>query len=248
MLRSVKEVKGYTLRADDGKIGHCTDFLFDDEIWTIRYMVADTGRWLPGKKVLISPISLGEPDWASNLLPVLLSKKQIEQAPELDENAPVSRQYEIKYHEYYGWPTYWVGPDVWGLNNYPAPLFSKKLKESAKVESENGDPHLRSATEVMGYHIHARDGEIGHVEDFIVEDHTWTIRYMIIDTRNWLPGSRKVLVSPKWIDSVEWLENKVKIDLTVEQIRQAPEYDPAAPVNRAYEEKLYDFYGRPKYW
>ena len=86
------------------------------------------------------------------------------------------------------------------------------------------------------------------MEDFIVEDHNWTIRYMIIDTRNWLPGGRKVLVSPTWIGSVDWLENKVKVDLTVEQIKQAPEYDPAAPVNRAYEVKLYDFYGRPKYW
>jgi hypothetical protein len=248
MLRSVKEIKGYMIQAEDGKIGRCKDFLFDDEIWTIRYMVADTGTWLPGKKVLISPISLGEPDWASHLLPVLLSKKKIEQAPDLDENAPVSRQYEIKYHVYYGWPTYWVGPDVWGLSNNPAPLFAETKKESVKVESENGDPHLRSATEVMGYHIHARDGEIGHVEDFIVEDHNWTIRYMIIDTRNWLPGGRKVLVSPTWIDSVDWLENNVKVDLTVEQIRKAPEYDPAAPVNRAYEVKLYDFYGRPKYW
>jgi hypothetical protein len=107
MLRSVKEVKGYMVQAKDGKIGRCKDFLFDDETWTIRYMVADTGKWLPDKKVLISPVSLGEPDWASNLFPVRLSKKQIEQAPELDENAPVSRQYEIKYHEYYGWPLYW---------------------------------------------------------------------------------------------------------------------------------------------
>jgi len=106
MLRSIKEITGYVLQAVDGEIGRCKDFLFDDENWTIRYMVADTGKWLPGKKVLISPISLAEPDWTSSLLPVRLSQKQVEQAPELDENAPVSRQYEIKYHQYFGWPTY----------------------------------------------------------------------------------------------------------------------------------------------
>jgi hypothetical protein len=248
MLRSVKEIKGYKLQAEDGDIGRCKDFLFDDKIWTIRYMVADTGKWLPGKKVLISPISLAEPDWASQMLPVRLSKEQIEQAPELDKNAPVSRQYEIKYHQYFGWPTYWQGVQVWGLHDYPGPLFMETKKEIVEIEPENGDPHMRSAKEVMGYHIEARDGEIGHVEDFIVDDQAWTIRYMIIDTSNWLPGSRKVLISPTWIDSVDWLENKVNVDLTVEQIREGPEYDPAAPVNRAYEVKIYDFYGRPKYW
>jgi sporulation protein YlmC with PRC-barrel domain len=248
MLRSVKEITGYMIQAKDGKIGRCKDFLFDDEMWTIRYMVADTGKWLPDKKVLISPVSLGEPDWASNLFPVRLSKKQIEQAPELDDNAPVSRQYEIKYHEYFGWPLYWQGLEVWGPYNYPGPLFSEKKKEGVEVGYKNGDPHLRSAKEVTGYHIHANDGEIGHVEDFIVDDQTWTIRYMVIDTSNWLPGSRKVLVSPTWIDSVDWLENRVGMDLTVDQIKQGPEYDPSEPINPTYEVRLYDFYGRPKYW
>lgn len=248
MLRSVKKVEGYVLQAENGEIGRCKDFLFDDELWTIRYMVADTSKWLPGKKVLVSPISLGEPDWTSRLFPVRLSKKQIEKAPELDEHAPVSRQYEIKYYAYYGWPLYFEGAVVWGLHEYPGPLYTEKKKESVEIEQENGDPHLRSAREVMGYHIQARDGDIGHVEDFIVDDQTWTIRYMIIDTRNWLPGSKKVLVPPTWIDSMDWPENKVEVDLTVEQIRQGPKYDPAAPINRAYEVKLYDFYGRPKYW
>jgi hypothetical protein len=135
-----------------------------------------------------------------------------------------------------------------GTYNYPGPLFSEKKKEGVEVGYKNGDPHLRSAKEVTGYRIHANDGEIGHVEDFIVDDQTWTLRYMIIDTSNWLPGSRKVLVSPTWIDSVDWLENKVDMDLTVDQIKQGPEYDPSEPINRTHEVRLYDFYGRPKYW
>jgi hypothetical protein len=248
MLRSVKEVKGYMLRAGDGDIGRCKDFLFDDEIWVIRYMVADTGKWLPGKKVLISPISLGEPDYTSRIFPVRLSKKQIEQAPDLDTDAPVSRQYETKYHEYFGWPYYWGGIETWGPYSYPAPLYADKKKEAVNVEPENGDPHLRSAGEVTGYRIQARDGEIGHVEDFIVDDRAWNIRYMVVDTRNWLPGSRKVLISKDWIVSIQWLEREVAVDLNVEEIKESPEYDPSAPVNREYEARLYDFYGRPKYW
>ena len=248
MLRSVKEIKGYMLRAKDGDIGRCKDFLFDDQIWVDRYMVADTGKWLPDKKVLISPISLGEPDYASRIFPVRLSKNQIEHAPALDTDAPVSRQYETKYHEYFGWPYYWRGVETWGPYTYPVHLYAYKPKDVVNVESENGDPHLRSAKEVMGYRIQARNGEIGHVEDFIVDDRPWNIRYMIVDTRKWLPGSQKVLISTDWINSIDWLERQVAVDLNVEEIKESPEYDPSAPVNREYEVGLYDFYGRPKYW
>jgi hypothetical protein len=113
--------------------------------------------------------------------------------------------------------------------------------------SESGDPHLRSTQEVLGYYIHASDGDLGHVEDFIVDDDNWTIRYMVVDTRNWLPG-KKVLVAPEWITEVSWGESKVYVDLTQDAIKDSPEYDPTETVNRLYEERLYDFYGRPKYW
>lgn len=248
MLRSVKQLNGYFLQAKDGKIGQSRDFLFDDEIWVIRYLVADTGKWLPGKKVLISPISLAEPDWVSNRFPVRLTKKQVEEAPLLGEHLPVSRQYEVKYHEYYGWPGYWDGGEVWGGYSYPMPLYSEKRKEIVKADPEGKESHLRSTEEVAGYHIQARDGEIGHVEDFIVDDELWSIRYMVIDTHNWLPGSRKVLISIAWVESIDWLENKMKVDLSVKQIKESPDYDPTTPVNREYEMRLYDFYGRPKYW
>ena len=248
MLRSVKELNNYVLEAEDGQIGRCKDFLFDDELWTIRYMVADTGMWLPGRKILISPISLGEPDWSSRLFQVKLTKKQIEKAPDLNEDAPVSREYEMRWFSYYGWSYYWFGGGLWGPAAGPTGLYIKGEKE--KITDEDTEPaksHLRSAKEVMGYHIQATDDEIGHVEDFILSDETWTIRYMVVDTRNWLPG-RKVLVTPEWIESVDWGDNKVSVDLTREQVKNSPEYDPSAPVNREYEGRLYDFYGRPKYW
>ena len=252
MLRSVKELYNYVLAAKDGDIGRCKDFLFDDQLWTIRYMEADTGKWLPGRKVLISPISLGEPDWGGRLFPVRLTQKQIEDAPDLDQDAPVSRQHEIRWTRHFGWPYYWSGYGIWGTADVPSALYVQKEIEEAEQEAEKeadetNDTHLRSAKEVMGYRIRTTDDEIGHVEDFIIDERPWTIRYMVVDTRNWLPG-RKVLVAPDWIDSVDWLEKQVSVDLTKEQVKNSPEYDPAAPVNREYEMQLYDFYGRPKYW
>jgi len=146
----------------------------------------------------------------------------------------------------------WSGYGIWGTADVPSALYVQKEIEEAEQEAEKeadetNDTHLRSAKEVMGYRIRTTDDEIGHVEDFIIDERPWTIRYMVVDTRNWLPG-RKVLVAPDWIDSVDWLEKQVSVDLTKEQVKNSPEYDPAAPVNREYEMQLYDFYGRPKYW
>jgi len=245
MLRSVKELYNYVLEAEDGEIGRCKDFLFDDRFWTVRYMVADTGKWLTGRKVLVSPISLGEPDWDSRLLPVRLKKKQIEAAPGLNEDAPVSRQHEIRWTQHYGWPYYWQGTGIWGMAKYPNEIFIQK--EPGTVSDEKSgevDRNLRSSIEVTGYHIQAKDDEIGHVEDFILDDQTWTIRYMVVDTRNWLPG-RKVLVAPGWIDSIDWAERKVTVAMTREQVKNSPEYDSSVPVSPEYEAGLSEHYGFP---
>ena len=247
MLRSVDEVTGYVLDAQDGEIGRCKGFLFDDESWTVRYMVADTRKWLPGRKVLISPISLAEPDWESNRFPVHLTKDEVKGAPLLRQDEPVSRQEEESIHKYYGYPYYWVGMELWGLAANPTVLRNAAQERLLEMPEEEGDPHLRSAEEVMGYHIAAQDGEIGHVEDFILDDETWTLRYLVVDTRNWLPG-RKVLISPTWAREFDWAAEKAFIDLTQEEVKNSPVYEPRAPVNRDYEARLYDYYGRPVYW
>jgi hypothetical protein len=248
MLRSAKQLTGYVLQAVDGEIGRCKDFLFDDYHWTIRYMVADTMRWLPGRKVLIPIVSLQPPDWASHRFPVSLTREQIKDSPPLDEAAPVSRQYETQYHRYFAWPVYWGGVAAWGASAYP-PAFSKDQAPEAIEEPDRIDDEqrLRSVQEVTGYHLEATDGNLGHVEDFIVDDETWSIRYLIVDTAKWLPG-RKVLIPPTWAEEVSWLDSKVKVTLTREQVKASPEYDPTAPVNREYEARLYDFYGRPHDW
>lgn len=242
MLKSASHLSHYVLSASDGVLGKVKDFLFDERHWLIRYLVADSGEWLPGRRVLIIPSSLGEPDWVKGVLPVTLTKEEIKNCPGINEDEPVSRQREEELHGHYGWPRYWAGADA----AYFAAHAAQEVLES-KSSEDSRDPHLRSVKEVTGYHIEATDGEIGHVEDFILEDETWWIRYLVIDTKNWLPG-RKVLASPQWITRISWSERKAGIDVTREQVKSCPEYNPSEPVNREYEERLYDYYGRPQYW
>jgi hypothetical protein len=237
MLRNIKGLWGLKVQASDGEIGKVHDLFFDVEEWTLRYLVVDTGTWLPGRKVLVSPVALGIPDGESRSFLVKLTKNEVEQSPEVDTDKPVSRQKEAAVLRHFEWPIYW------------AIIAESPQTPSSGPEGEGseGDVHLRSTREVCGYRIQASDGEIGHVEDFILEDGSWAVRYMAIDTQNWLPG-RKVLISPRWIEKVSWGAGKVFVDLTQEKIKESPEYDPNAPVNREFEVRLYDFYGRPKYW
>lgn len=241
MLRSSKELIGYVLHATDGSIGRVKDFYFDDEAWIIRYLIADTGTWLPGRKVLIIPDAVGKPEWVSHIFPVNLTKEQIKNSPSIDEEKPVSRQNEIELYEFYGWAPYWYTPGTAGQPGIPTPL------PRPLVKREKFDPHLRSIKEVKGYHIHAIDNGIGHIDDFIVDDERWAIRYLVVDTRNWLPG-KKVLIAPDWIERVNWEERKVNVTHDRETIKNSPEYDPTKSVNRECECRLYDYYGRPRYW
>ena len=247
MLRSMKDIQGYVLGAQDGEIGQCSDFLFDDKDWAVRYIVADTKKWLPGRKVLISPISIGDADGVSQTLNVGLTKEQIKNAPPLETDAPVSRRYEAAFNRYFDWAHYWGGPSVWGEALFPRLL--RRTEENRQAPDNFEDrTRLRSAREVIGYHIQAMDKDIGHIEDFIVDQNMWVIRYLIIDTSNWLPASKRVLVAPTWADRVDWAKRKVLIDLTSKQVKNSPEFDYSLPVNREYETILYDYYGRPHYW
>jgi uncharacterized protein YrrD len=245
MLNTAKSLKGYKLESLDGEIGMAREFYFDDRYWTVRYLVADTGDWLTDKQVLLSPYALVGVIPHDEQIVVNLTKKQIQDSPSLDTDKPVSRQYEEEYYGYYGWPNYWGGMDVWGT--YPYIMRDPEQWGFHGNGERAWDPHLRSTREVTGYDILAKDGLIGHVDDFIIDDETWTIRYLVVATRNWLPG-KKVLVSPKWITSVNWTESNVTTDLTREAIKQSPEYTEDSLLTRAYEIGLHQHYGRPEYW
>jgi hypothetical protein len=251
MLTKTSHVKGLVIRATDGEIGTVKQLYFDDESWAIRYVTVDTGGWLGGREVLISPISVIQTDWQARRLDVSLTKKQVEDSPDIDTHKPVSRQHEAAYLDYYGYPYYWGGPYLWGptLNpatlgapfTYPVPAIPARLSEATT------DSHLQSTETVTGYHVDATDGEIGHVDGFVMDDEAWAIRYIEVATRNWWPG-KKVLVSPQWIERVSWTDSMVYTALTREAIQNGPEYEEAMPVTREYENRLYFHYGRPPYW
>ena len=245
MLSQSKNLKGYTLQSRDGTIGTVEEFYFDDRHWTVRYLVADTGNWLTGRQVLISPYSLGPVNHGEKSIVVDLTKQQIKDSPTLDSHAPVSRHFESSYHGYYGVPNYWSGPYSWGP--YPYPMRDREKWADVTPGEKAWEPDLRSTRAVTGYHVQATDGEIGHVEDFLVDPETWTIRYLIVGTRNWWPG-KKVLISPQWIDRVSWRENKVFVGLSREAIKASPEYTETSFLNREYETGLHRHYNREGYW
>jgi sporulation protein YlmC with PRC-barrel domain len=245
MQQPVSDLKGYALGATDGEIGSVSDFLFDDSFWAVRYLVADTTKWLPGRRVLISPIALGRIDWHKKVIPVSLTRDQVKNSPDIDSR-DFSRDQESAYFDYYGWPYYWVGGQVWGAEISPGGLAAAQKTVSERLQEEAGDTSLRSAAELTGYHIEATDGAIGHAEDLVIDDETWEVRYLIVDTQNWWPG-KKVLVSPEWIDRISWDDAKVYVDLSRQAIQNSPEYGPGA-LDRTYEERLYEHYGRPPYW
>ena len=247
MLRSLQSVEGLPVHATDGDIGKVHDFFFHDDTWLIRYLVVSTGHWLSGRKVLVSPQVVGAPSWEAHQVPVRLTREQVRASPDIDADKPVSRQQEVDLYQHYGWPAYWVDP---GFGPWPSIMPVTQIPSPAPPEPERAKPrdrHLRSARRVRGYHLNARDGEIGHLEDFLVEVGLWVLRYLVVDTRNWWPG-KQVLVSPQWLwDISEW-ERGVHVDLTRETIRSGPEFDRSVPVSREYEEQLYRYYGRSGYW
>ena len=248
MLRSLKDLEHYTVSATDGDIGSVVNFLLDDEYWTIRYLIAQTDGIFEGRRVLISPISFRQSDWETRRFHVALTMKKVKDSPSVDTDKPVSRQHERDYVRYYEHPNYWGYSGIWGMGAYPGLLTAGNSSELLAEDIDvPGDVHLRSAQEVRGYHIQGTDGEIGHVEDFIVDDQTWEVRYLVVDTSNWLFG-KKVLVAPRWASRVSWEEKKVFVDLSQQTIKDGPVWDAAAAVNRKYEARLYDYYGRPVYW
>ena len=241
MLNKAKTLNNYTLSSLDGEIGNVKEFYFDDHYWTVRYLIADTGNWLADRQVLISPHALIAVNKEEQYITINLTKKQIEDSPSLDNDKPVSRQFEEAYYGCYQWPMYWLGSYM-RESDAVNRCDHEKRNESTQGE-KTWDPHLRSTYEVNGYKIQAADGEIGHIEDFIIDDETWVIRYLIISTRNWWPG-KKVLVSPQWIERVSWDEKTVFVDLLRETIKQSPEYTEESLLTQDYETGLYRHYNR----
>lgn len=219
MVHSIQQRYGEKLRASDGEIGHVRDFYFDDNNWTVRYLVADTGGWLSGRQVLISPNALGHLSPEEKVLLVNLTRKQIEDSPSIDEHMPVSRQLEEEYHRYYGYAYYAETMPLWGLGGYP--VLAPPPRETDENQ-KGADSHLRSARVIASYKVEASDGEVGKVIDLLIDARTWIIRDIVVDCGHWYAG-KKVVISTDRVSRVNHDQSTIYVDSAKHEFAEASE-------------------------
>ena len=267
MLFAITGLQRCPVEGIDGRVGTVKDFLFDDHSWKIRWMVVDTGYWLPGRRILIHPsvivpLDLAEPadrvlpmmSWGETLaISVRLTKAQIEASPEAQEDQPVTKQMEAQLYDYYGWDPSWgtayFGPNAIVTSPAGPPIFAAAAaRQAAGMEAHpgDGDQHLRSVVAVNGYHVHATDGELGHVENFLADDANWDIRYLVIATRNWWPG-KHVRLAPYAVKEIDWSEERINVNVTRHQVKSSPAWDPLAMTDNIGEQHLHRHFGWPGY-
>ena len=253
MLIKATDTTGYDVQASDGTLGTVSDLLFDDASWTVRWLVVETGNWWADHRVLIPASALGHPDTTARTFPVNLTTAQVKGSPDVDTHRPVSRQFESSAYDYYGFSPYW-GTDLymggfayWGGMVPIAPLLETERREDqiARMQGQNDDPNLRSMAEISGYHIHATDGEIGHLSDVLIEDSDWTLRYLIVNTSNWWQG-KEVLISPRSTESIRWTEHLIYLGVNRDRVRTSPEYDSSRPITTAFDTEMATHYGPTK--
>lgn len=258
MLRKLKTLEGFTVHGRDGKLGKVKDFYFDQHRFILRYIVIDTGNWLKHEQTLISTDSFQEINYKDQEILVDLKADELEKGPSIKKNQPVSKVMEAKVVKHHGWPFYWTNahsgtiPKIEVGNGTREMLFNYEYlsDEEKQLKEEEVESNLRSFNEISGYHIQTENKEFGHLEDLFVDEEDWLIRYLLIDTRNILPG-KDVLIAPEWLDHISWNQEKIYVSKTKEQIKNAPEYREERSdylVDRDYEEKLYDYYDEIKYW
>ena len=233
MLNRINRIRGYKLGALDGEIGHIKDFYFDDREWAVRYLVADTGSWMPGRLVLLSPRAFAKLDHDNRVLRVNLTRLQIEDSPSIESHKPVSRRFEEKYHQYYDWPYYWSGDALWGMSGFPILTelpgpFEGEPAIKTRAKQKSGDAHLRSANAVKHYKIQAEDGVIGHLSDFILNEESWAIHDVMVHTGAWL-SAKDVLIPTSHVKEISWNDSKIVVDLDKEAVLRAPLYDETSP-------------------
>jgi hypothetical protein len=252
MLMAGSVLKGNGIEAEDGPIGTVKDILFDDQTWRVRWLVVDAGTWLTGRKVLLQPSCVLAADNVRGTLPVSLTRAKVKDSPAIEQDRPVSEQMESSLYDYYGWDPVWGGGIFGGgtmTQAFGSPYGAGlPVREPARAEAphDNGDPHLRSVDAVTGYHIHANDGMIGHAGDFLIDRESWAVRYLVVDTRNWWPG-RHVLIAPAAVTDMSWSRRRIELNVSCDQVRESPQWEPADPVDRNYEQRLHRHYSWPDY-
>ncbi len=263
MLHKLNDLDGFHIHATDGFIGSVRDFYFDDKQWVIRYFIAQAGIWLENRKVLLTPISIKYLNLEEKIVNLSITMNQVKNSPLIDIKLPVSREYEVDYLSYYGYPFYWGNTGLWGAFASPGMISSATAEASEpreddpqiaetfaaidKVRRKNGDRHLRSCKEIQGYHIQGVDAQIGNLQGMLVDEDTWAVRYLIVNTSSWWPG-HQVLLSPSWIRDINWGDAKISVEMTQQEVKDAPLFDPDVPFSHQNELGLHDHYGRAGYW
>ena len=250
MLWNASAIADYSVEASDGPIGTVSDFLFADAAWTVRWLVVDTGRWLTGRKVILPASALGHPDPAERTFSVELTKQQVEDSPVIGSDEPVSRRAESGIFQHYGLSPYWSGSYLggyrgpYGSTPFPVAGDEQRNREITDAEHDRYNPSLRSFKLITGYHVESRDGDIGHIEDFLVDDADWSIRFLLIDTRNWWHGKR-VLISPRSVLEIDWQGRMVSLNVDRQKVKDGPEYDPSVVLDKSFEQHFHHHYGLP---
>lgn len=234
MLEPLSNLTGYKIHAVDGNIGKVDEFYFDDTSWAIRYLIAKTGSWFNDREVLLSVVALGTPDWMTLAFPVNLTREQVRNSPDVDTEFPIYRHHEIALHSYYQWPFYWDGafPDTYSINGFTGDEFSPLEDETSEQQTEKA--HIQSTRYLMGRPLKTNDGEIGHVEDFIVNTDTWVLTDIIVTTGIWHFG-KKVLIPVELVESIDNSNEIISLNCSKEDIRNHRGYDPLEPVEEQEE-------------
>lgn len=238
MSKHASEIIGLKVEATDGLVGKVKDFFFDDGTWNVRYYVVDTGSWLNSREVLMSPGSISGFDPKANALITSLTRQQVEASPPVLSDAPISRLYEQQLHNHYDWPYYWgcgafggaglyAYPPIGDVGLYPdsfGRMPENDLARDERIAMEahlaDANPQLKSFIDVRGYDIHASDGDIGHVHDFVLDDAMLHLTSLIIDTHNWLPANL-VDVCLNEVNHIDWGQGEVIINRSRADIRDA---------------------------
>lgn len=248
MLYRLGKLVGMSIRTRDGTLGQIKDVYFDDQRWAVRYLVVDTGSWLQGRLVLISPMAVDHIDWEQQSVQVRLTLQQVRGSPDIDTAMPVSRQHEVNLLDYYGYPDYWSGALLWGATPYPVVPTPPLRPEGAEPANHPPmDKHLHNLDAVRSYKVQATDESIGHLADFLFDNGSWALQYLLVDTREWLIG-RHVVIPTQWVTLLDWEQRRVHLDISRDAVEHAPEFDPMLSFSRDDESALFGHYERPGYW
>ena len=248
MLRSLKPLENFTVTASNGEVANVVDFLFDDEAWKVKKIVMETRGLIKGGRILVaSPKALANINWAGRLFHLALTREDVDRVPGVDLDVPIPASGPTEGHRFFGYDYYLGHDEIWSSDADNGLFADGHWAEAPlRLYGGKGEAHLRSIKAIRGYHLQARDGPIGHLEDLLIDDQSWDVRFMAVDTRQWGPGHR-VLVAPDHA-RVSWREKKIFVDLPQEVVRESPPWDPSIEVDRDYEARLHAHYSRPVHW